>query len=439
MVKVVNMQADINRAEKCISDELMADFLAGELAQDAAAKVDQHLAACELCRKEAGSFREIASLIADDKDDVDCDLTDAVMARIADDAVAVGKPTGRIIPFVWSLARVAALLIAALVLGITMRGLLDVNGKSGNQMAVAVNDAAKWLVSVQDEDGSWDPGKWGGRKELGASLTGLAMLTILRSDIEAGDALAKAQKYLLSVQNKDGSFGPECVGRMYNHGIASKALLAMREAGHATAKEPLEHALAYMLKTQSPTGGWSYREGDSRNSSMGVSVWQLDALLAGRAAGIDGLDQGLRKGISWLKGIYSGAGDFNYRSGIESGDMSATVKAMGAMCMLSADKDVLGMFDSGKINDALSVAMGDGVKDDLYHSYFLTSAAKAGHRKDLTAKIEGLSTEILNKRVIGGLLAGSWDADGRWGSVGGRVYSTSMAALSLSNGRIGEI
>ena len=431
------MQADIKSDKECISDELMADFLSGELAQDARALVEQHLATCSACKAQADSFSEIAALIADDEGDLECDVADAVMARIGESAVEATEEPGRIIPFTWSFVRAAALLVVALSLGIMVRGILDVSDQGGGEMTVAVNDAAKWLVSVQDEGGSWQPAKWGGRKELGASLTGLAMMTILRSDIESGDALDKAQEHLLSLQNEDGSFGPECAGSMYNHGIATKALLAMRDAGKSTSKEPMEDALAYMLKTQSPTGGWSYREGDSRNSSMGVSVWQLDALLAGRAAGIDGLDRGLRKGFSWLKGVYSGTGDFNYKSGPTSGDMSDTVKAMGAMCMLSAEKDVLGMFDSSDVNDALSVAMGQGSGGDLYHSYFLTSAASAGKRNDLVSRLDGIRNDIAKKRVMGGLNAGSWDADGRWGSVGGRIYSTSMAALSLSNGRMG--
>lgn len=422
---------------ECLAPELLVAFVADELGCDELRQVQMHLDSCPVCSAEVSGLKELLSVLKQDGTETQCDVADAVMARISSVETNASK-TGQWVSFTWGFMRAAALLIFALMLGIMVRGGFDMKGgnrdaRQGEYNTVAVNDAAKWLVSVQEEDGSWNPTKWGSRKELGASLTGLAMLTIVNSDIRADDALLQAEEYLLSIQNEDGSFGPQCAGRMYNHGIASKALLALRQVGGGTANASLNSALSYILETQSPMGGWSYRSADSRNSNIGVSVWQLDALMLGHAAGIDGLDDGLRNGLAWLKGTYSGTADFNYSQGDGRADMSPTVKAMGAMCMLSAKKDVLGILDADEIQDVLAGAVSEGPEKDLYKSYFVTSAMKAGGRKDMMQRAASIQSDIADGRIVDGDNAGSWNADGRWGSVGGRVYSTAMAAMSLSN------
>jgi len=322
-------------------------------------------------------------------------------------------------------------------LGVVIWRIAGTGSSADSELDAAVNDAAKWLVSVQNEDGAWDPAQWGGRRELGASLSGLAVLTLLRSDVAADDALARAEKHILSLQNEDGSFGPECAGKMYNHGIALKALLALRSACKGAASGELDKAVAYIVRSQAPSGGWSYREADSRNSSIGVSVWQIGALLAAREAGMNGVDHSLRKGMFWLKGTYSGAGDFLYGQGMQKPGMSDTVKAMGAMCMLSADKDILGSFGNDQIRALLAGVGGENPGNDLYQSYFISSAAAAGGQKDLMRRLEGFGSDIAGQRIAKGDKAGSWNAGGRWGNVGGRIYATSMAALSLSNIKMG--
>lgn len=430
------MQNESSITEECLAPELMVAFVAGELGGEELRTVTSHLESCPICADEVAGLKDIISLLKADSAEVECDVADAVMASIAADHGKTAKK-GQLIHLVFGMAKIAALLMVALMLGIMVRGSFDAKGTSdgsaqGEQNTIAVHDAAEWLISVQDEDGSWNPEQWGGRKELGASLTGLAMLTLLSSDVRADDALLEAEEYLISIQNEDGSFGPQCAGRMYNHGIASKALLALRQSGGGTANTSVNSALEYILKAQSPMGGWNYRAADSRNSSIGISVWQLDALMLGHAAGLDGLDDGLRKGLAWLKGTYDGTADFNYSQGAGRPEMSPTVKAMGAMCMLSAEKQVLGILDTEEIQDVLAGAVSDGLEEDLYRSYFVTSAVRAGGRQDMLQRAEGLQADIAQRRIMDGSNAGSWNADGRWGDVGGRVYSTSMAALSLS-------
>jgi hypothetical protein len=44
---------------------------------------------------------------------------------------------------------------------------------------------------------------------------------------------------------------------------------------------------------------------------------------------------------------------------------------------------------------------------------------------------QAMQETLLTRQRLDGELAGSWDADDLWGGYGGRVYSTSLATLSL--------
>lgn len=424
--------------KRCMTPEEMLDFISGSFDGGKSAGFTLHISECAFCRNQLDGLQKVAEVIRRDDPVVHCDVTDAVMARIGADSEA-DSDGGAVIPFfiINKLLRVAAVFAVMSFLGVAIWRMAWTGPSADSELDVAVNDAAKWLVAVQNEDGAWDPAEWGGRRELGASLSGLAVLTILRSDVAADDSLARAEKHILSLQNEDGSFGPECPGKMYNHGIAFKALLALRSAGKGSAAGELDKAADYIVRSQTMSGGWSYRESDSLNSSIGVSVWQISALLAAHDAGMTGIDRSLRKGMFWLKGAYSGAGDFLYGQGTRPADMSDTVKAMGAMCMLSADKDILGSFGSDQIKALLAGAGGEAPGNDLYQSYFVSSAAAAGGEKDLLRRLKGFGSDIAGRRIAKGDNAGSWDAGGRWGNVGGRIYATSMAALSLSNMKTG--
>ena len=68
---------------------------------------------------------------------------------------------------------------------------------------------------------------------------------------------------------------------------------------------------------------------------------------------------------------------------------------------------------------------------NLYYWYYATLALQqlGGERWDRWNA--ALQDALLRRQSRQGTLAGSWDADTVWGSYGGRVYTTAMAALCL--------
>jgi hypothetical protein len=48
--------------------------------------------------------------------------------------------------------------------------------------------------------------------------------------------------------------------------------------------------------------------------------------------------------------------------------------------------------------------------------------------------LKSMQRDLLEARVTEGVHEGTWDPVGRWSQVGGRLYSTCMAALSLHAG-----
>ena len=149
----------------------------------------------------------------------------------------------------------------------------------GSVTATASVDAAlAWLAAAQEDDGSWDPSRWGGGLELkvadhdreGAGvdadtgITGLAILAFLgngqthfegtyRKNVQHG------LEYLLHRQGSDGNLsGPaRLYAKMYCHGMASLALSeALAMTGDARIRPYVERAVAFTVSASAPDLRW---------------------------------------------------------------------------------------------------------------------------------------------------------------------------------------
>ena len=83
---------------------------------------------------------------------------------------------------------------------------------------------------------------------------------------------------------------------------------------------------------------------------------------------------------------------------------------------------------------ALPVWQEDGLTNDVYYWYYGTYAMfqmGAQRSRWWTAWERALKDAVLETQRAGGDARGSWDPDGPWGHVGGRVYSTALSTLTL--------
>ncbi|MEI6167907.1 MAG: prenyltransferase/squalene oxidase repeat-containing protein [bacterium] len=349
------------------------------------------------------------------------DLAPEILAKVRAEA---NQKTGWIPSWRWVLPLAASL--AVLLGGLWLAGARPMD--PGRQ-------AVAWLRQIQEPDGSWSVAKWGGDKQFEIALTGLSLMTLMDGAPGADPAIDKAIAYLLQQQHPDGRFGERVSGMPYNQGIAT---LALAKACERHPSEPLrlalEKAVAVICAGQYADGGWGYYHEAHPASNLSITLWQIEALRLAATQGLPQVRPRVERGLRWMAGVAADDGSFGYqKSGDTPGGASQTLTAMGAMSLL--DPAHIGLVSPGRRQaikaQVQRLASAPGPDMDYYRRYFLTAALK---KMDETSAHQGLTAmrqDLVARQIKRGDAAGSWTADPRWGSSGGRIYATAMASLSL--------
>jgi len=314
----------------------------------------------------------------------------------------------------------------------------------------AVKLALKWLAANQEPDGRWNATRHGagletktaGRDRQGAgaradtAMTGLALLTFLASghthqdgDYEA--TVRRGLEYLIRLQRSDGGLGGSAASFEYNY-CHAMATLALSEAygmtGDAALDAPVRRAVGYTLANQNPsTGGWRYSPWDAGDTSM--LGWQWMALKSAELAGIP-IPEKTRDGVlRFLSTVSSGThgGFAAYRQG-ESATRPMTAEALLVRQLLGMGNDTPTAREAAKY--ILEQVPGQG-EDNVYYWYYGTLAMYQLQGPYWDQWNQALQRKLLSTQRSDGPAAGSWDPDRIWGGYGGRVYSTTLSALSL--------
>ena len=295
--------------------------------------------------------------------------------------------------------------------------------------------AAAWLCQTQEPDGSWSVTKWGGSKHFEVALTGLSLMTLLDGGSLGKPAVEKAIGYLIQHQQKDGRFGAVFSGTPYNQGIATLALAKAYESRKDEAlRVALDKAVAAICSSQYPDGGWGYSNEAHPASNLSITMWQIEALRLASQQGWPQLQPRVERGLCWMAGMAADDGSFGYqKSGDTPGGASQTLTAMGAMSLL--DPAHIGLV-SPRRRQAIQTQMqrlaaSSGPDMDYYRRYFLTAALKKMDEEPAHRRLATMRHDLLALQLKRGAEAGSWKADDRWGSAGGRIYATALASLSL--------
>jgi hypothetical protein len=129
-------------------------------------------------------------------------------------------------------------------------------------------------------------------------------------------------------------------------------------------------------------------------------------------------------------------GAFGYQAARDGRTEDHTLTAMGARCLFVADSQLAYPGSSNaRIRGALRhMAVDFGQGQDFYRSYFLASALNAGSTEEYGELLANLQNLIILERRPASENTGSWDPVGRWSNIGGRLYTTTMATLSLEEG-----
>ena len=319
------------------------------------------------------------------------------------------------------------------------------------QTEQAVQAALDWLARTQSSDGRWNAARHGaGRGRAGSGqhqadvggrsdhgVTALALLAFLGAGNTHREgpyqaSVARGIDFLANHQRADGSLAGSAVffASLYCHGMATIAVAeCLAISGDDSLRPVLERGVRYTLAMQHPvTGGWRYAAGDRGDTSQ--LGWQVMALASARHAGLDGFDGAEARALTFLTSVSSGAagGLAAYRQG-QQPSVAMTAEALFCRLLLGmsaehpATAEALG-FLAGSSPTAASY--------NIYTWYYATLASFHAGGPQWDSWNRQLQTALLPlQHRVGGPLDGSWDPDLVWGSHGGRVYATALAALTL--------
>ncbi len=314
----------------------------------------------------------------------------------------------------------------------------------------AVKTALRWLADNQAADGRWDPrvhdagrdanvlgrNRQNAGSRADTAMTGLALLSFLGSghthlDGPYQEDVRRGLEYLMRTQAPNGNLGGQAAAFefMYCHAMAACALSeAYGMTRDRRLREPVRRAVGYTVAAQDPKGGgWRYRPGDAGDTSQ--LGWQLMSLKSADLAGIAMPEQTRQGIIRYLQSVSSGryGGRASYRPG-EQSTRPMTAEALVCWQFLGLPREHPACNEVGEY--LVGELPGEGVCN-LYYWYYATLGMYQLQGNHWQRWNEALRAALVSRQVKEGPLAGSWDTDDLWGGHGGRVYTTTLATLTL--------
>ncbi|APW63625.1 prenyltransferase/squalene oxidase repeat-containing protein [Paludisphaera borealis] len=337
---------------------------------------------------------------------------------------------------------------------------------ASNASEQAVERALDWLARHQDADGRWDGGTaryddgvvvegdddftvhcpagqtcfgecayW----EADTGLTGLALLTYLgagytHKDGKYATTVSKGLDFLLSQQKPDGDLrGASRTVGMYCHAMAT---LALCEAYALSLDDKLlsgaERAIGFLARSRARDGlAWRYAPGAGVGDTS-ILGWVVMALKSAKEIGIPIANQAsLEKGAAlWLDKVASGdaKGLGRYQPW---DDVTPTMTAEAWAC-----RQFLGLGGPGPSSAEAAAYLlkheSDKGDTNVYYWYYATLAMYQHGGQPWKQWNDRVRNRLVGLQRKSGHQAGSWDPDASvYGERGGRIYCTTLAALSL--------
>lgn len=378
---------------QCPWEEELSAYLLGEISAPVRAQVENHLSGCFFCQEQLRELRDtVAILRRAPSESLSRDLTVPLRQKISKET---RLPALRQPQYARKTMRfgVTAIFCCCVTLAFfhffTKTRHVPALSQS-TAVSEVVSRSLGWLVKTQEPNGSWNSEKWGGSRAYTVGVSGLALLALSKgcspsADSSYRECITRTAEYLVKEQNEDGLVGPQSNTALYNHGIATTALLETYAVLRTNAlAKPIGRAVHYICSRQIPTGGW----GDpNKPPNLSVSVWQLHALVRAQALGWKDTGPNIARGLNWIAQLL--------------------------------DTETLPKFAMQEKNV------------DYGHRYFLPYALCSISQDSFFARLAPLHTVLGANQIRTGNYRGSWEPADQWGRVGGRVYTTALATLAL--------
>lgn len=308
----------------------------------------------------------------------------------------------------------------------------------------ARSEALAWLADTQRQDGTWDVLALGGRPAHAPALTALALMALQDADDDSfRETIMRGAEALRQMQSPSGLFGTEDPFMMYNHGMATVALLRIF-SGHPqqSLKPALDAAIDFIRTAQQPAGGWGYRPAalaGSAEANASVSAWQLDALGMARQLGWSDDRGHLRRGLFWLASLADSQGLVGYHQPGDLPSARLTTTALGLYCLTRAGEGLQGVLPVARSIAAAfkPLVMSQTWENDPnpYRDYFVAMAAERWDSTVLSPAespdLSAMRNTLAKTRIIADSSHGLWLPGDAYAKVGGELYSTSLSSMAL--------
>lgn len=302
------------------------------------------------------------------------------------------------------------------------------------RLHAAVDKGLAWLAAQQNEDGSWDSGRWRGN----VGIVSIACLAFMADGHvpgrgEYGENVRKGLEFILSRVTDTGFIATDSPthGPMYEHGFAALFLgevYGMTIGGPDTALSARVHDAVVrsnrvIIMSQNDEGGWRYNP-VPYDADLSVTICQIMALRSARNAGIDIPRDPIDRAVEYVKRAQNTDGGFMYQL---SGGRSLWPRSAAGVASLY----YAGIYEDDAINPGLDYIMRNALPgaNRVPDSHFFYGHYYAAQAMYLAG---GDYWATWWPAVRDDMLARQSENDGFWvDSSNGPVYGTAMALVVL--------
>lgn len=304
-------------------------------------------------------------------------------------------------------------------------------GSVESEQAVAL--ALKWLKSIQQSDGSWSFQNVGrdavkGSMDSPLAATSLAVLCFLgagnttKSGPEKA-VVSRAFAFLKSEVEK----APAQRETLYVHALVMMSFseLAAMEPSETEAKDLAQKLLKFIENSQDPRGG-GWRYSPRQPGDLSVTGWQIMALQSGKTCGLDVSEATISKSHRFLDSVSSDSGAaYRYTPA------NSSTQCMTAVGLLS--RIYLGWpRNTRPLQNGIEELVRTGPdRNDIYLNYYATLAVHHFGGQPWEQWNERLRPQLIESQISKGDAAGSWQVTDPHSHAGGQIYQTCLSVLCL--------
>ena len=323
------------------------------------------------------------------------------------------------------------------------RGAIAATRGGTPQSEAAVEAGLRWIVEHQNRyDGGWSFQQQckqcgnDGRSQSDNAATGLSLMALLgagythrsgpyQENVQNGlDALVRFQDRRKS--EFGGPFIDVSAAGMYTHAICTIAIAdAYAMTQDPKLKQPLLLAHRYILNAQHNEGGWRYRP-NSRGDML-ITGWQVMALKSLERCGIETSTDVYDATIDFIESLQESQGS-EYRYYFTETRTSDVPTAVGLLSQMylqwPKDHPSLDHGANNLIDRRVS-------KDDIYFNFYTTLLLHHLQHDGWEFWNEAVRERLIKTQAKRGHETGSWHFRHKHGDVGGRLYTTTMAVMTL--------